>query len=456
MPKSILIVDDEVNTTLLLAKLLQKQGYHVLTAFNYAAAVSQLKSPVDLVLTDYRLGNATGGHLLQYINQHQPDVPVVMMTGYPDVKLAVELARNGVYDYLVKPLNTAELIECIENALTEPEAEAEHHYVAPINARPMVTGISATSVAMLRHIELIASTRCNVVIQGASGTGKEHMARSIHQQSDRSEMPFVAVDCGTLSLELAPSQLFGHEAGAFTGADTLKVGYFEIANGGTLFLDEIGNLSYDVQALLLRVIQEQKLKRVGSLKELSIDVRIIVASNRDLRSAVKAGILREDLYYRLNELTVEAPLLSQRTEDIRLFANSFLEEANAETGRSIAGFDDDVMDLFEGYEWPGNIRELRNMVRRAALLATGKFITLKELPSDIIAAQLLKHENEQEVLTVLKAEKMLHFLKGGRYTHELGHILTVLKNTNYNRTRTADILNINRKTLYNRLRKACA
>ena len=317
-------------------------------------------------------------------------------------------------------------------------------------------GEAGATQELYKQIEIVAPTNYSIILYGESGTGKEVIAKTIHSLSDRADKPFVAMDCGTLSKELAGSELFGHVKGAFTGALSDKEGHFELANGGTLFLDEVANLSYEVQASLLRVIQERKFKRVGGNKEMPVDVRIIVASNENLQEAYRKGKFREDLYHRFNEFSINLPALRNRKKDIPLFADFFLQKTKAELGRDVKDFDEDVMKMFINYSWPGNLREFRNVVRRSVLLTSEGSISSKTLPWEItnssestpsVSSRDVEENNQEE--TVVKKS---YDLKDASSKAEYEAIMKVLKEVNFNKTRAAEILRIDRKTLYNKIK----
>src|SRR6185436_17801068 len=395
----LLIIDDDVDICLMLSRFLSKKGYEVKTCHNGKQAIELFKhEKFDLVFCDFRLGSMDGRDVLLMVREISPETQVIIITGYSDVKVAIDVIKNGAYDYIIKPLLPDEILNILEKALSEktlprintgneakqaaPVAGAQPQRKYDVNQKYIV-GTSKISLELEREIELVAPTNYSVIIYGESGTGKESVAQTIHQKSKRSNHPFVAVDCGALSKELAGSELFGHEKGAFTGAIAAKEGSFEFANGGTIFLDEIANLSYDIQTSLLRSIQERKVKRLGSTRETEIDVRIIIASNEKLTEAVGRGKFREDLFYRFNEFSIHVAPLRERGEDIMLFAEFFLSKANEELGRTITGFSDEVIRLFHRYQWPGNLRELNNVIKRAALLSDTAVIELSTLPQEL-------------------------------------------------------------------------
>lgn len=462
--KRILIVDDEVNIGLLLSKFLTRNGFTVNTATSGLSALDYLaKDTYDLVLCDYRLEDTDGKEMLIKIKESYPLTGVIIITGYSDIKLAVELIKLGAYDYITKPLYPDEILNTINKAidtqvaLNDAFAESHTRQEAPKvkAAKPaytqvenFVAGQSQASKELLKQIQLVAPTTYSVILTGESGTGKESVAKAIHLNSPRRDNPFVAMDCGSLTKELAGSEFFGHEKGSFTGALNTKIGHFEMANGGTLFLDEVGNLSYEIQAALLRTVQERKIKRIGSTKEIDLDVRIIVATNENLGTAIQKGRFREDLYHRFNEFSIILPPLSQRGKDIMIFARNFLDFANEELGRNVQGFSKDVEECFLTYNWPGNVRELKNVVRRATLLTESDEIQLKALPLEISTdAKVTAIEN-----TIHRNPEKSRDLKNAASEAEYDAILKVLREVNFNKTKAAKILNIDRKTLYNKMK----
>lgn len=458
-----MIVDDEVNIGLLLSRFLTRNSFIVSTATSGVTAMDYLaKESYDLVLCDYRLEDTDGKEMLIKIKENYPSTGVIIITGYSDIKLAVELIKLGAYDYITKPLYPDEILNTINKAIdTQIALNVDKQDSAGVPEVPkqktvkptysptenFVAGQSAASRELLKQIQLVAPTAYSVILTGESGTGKESVAKAIHLNSPRKNGPFVAMDCGSLTKELAGSEFFGHEKGSFTGALYTKIGHFEMANGGTLFLDEVGNLSYEIQAALLRTVQERKIKRIGSTKEIDLDVRIIVATNENLSNAIQKGRFREDLYHRFNEFSIGLPPLSQRGSDIMVFANTFLGVANQELGRNVQGFSEEVEDCFLTYNWPGNVRELKNVVRRATLLTESQEIQLKALPLEISTyAKATAIEN-----SISKTEKPRD-LKNAALEAEYEAILKVLREVNFNKTKAAKILNIDRKTLYNKMK----
>ncbi|EDM36400.1 rteB, two-component system response regulator [Pedobacter sp. BAL39] len=459
--RNILIVDDEINIGLLLSKFLTRNSFSVSTATSGSSAMEHLaKEHYDLVLCDYRLEDTDGREMLVKIKASYPRTGVIIITGYSDIKLAVELIKLGAYDYITKPLYPDEILNTINKAIDTQAALSTGQETAIVEepktkpskeiygeADDFVAGQSPASKELYKQIQLVAPTSYSVILTGESGTGKESVAMAIHLNSPRKNQPFVAMDCGSLTKELAGSEFFGHEKGSFTGALYTKIGHFEMANGGTLFLDEVGNLSYEIQAALLRTVQERKIKRIGSTKEIDLDVRIIVATNENLGHAIQKGRFREDLYHRFNEFSINLPPLSQRGRDIMVFAANFLEVANHELNRNVQGFSAEVEECFLTYNWPGNVRELKNVVRRATLLTESQEIQLKALPLEISTyakASAMEH-------SISRVEKPRD-LKNAALEAEYEAILKVLREVNFNKTKAAKILNIDRKTLYNKMR----
>jgi two-component system response regulator HydG len=458
--RKILIVDDEINIGILLSKFLTRNSFSVSTATSGVSAMEYLaKEYYDLVLCDYRLEDTDGKEMLIKIKEKYPRTGVIIITGYSDIKLAVELIKLGAYDYITKPLYPDEILNTINKSIETqialniaplPEvSEAPKRIQKQIYNQTdnFVAGQSNASKQLLKQIQLVAPTSYSVILTGESGTGKESVAKAIHLNSPRKDNPFVAMDCGSLTKELAGSEFFGHEKGSFTGALYTKIGHFEMANGGTLFLDEVGNLSYDIQAALLRTVQERKIKRIGSTKEIDLDVRIIVATNENLGNAIQKGKFREDLYHRFNEFSIDLPPLSQRGRDILIFANTFLEVANQELGRSVQGFSQEVEDCFLTYNWPGNVRELKNVIRRATLLTETQEIQLKALPLEIST-----YARANAIENNMSRTDRPRDLKNAALEAEYDAILKVLREVNFNKTKAAKILNIDRKTLYNKMR----
>ena len=432
---SILIVEDDITFSLMLTTWLGKKGFVVRSSSSVSDAKRRLgEEAFDLVISDLRLPDSDGIDLLKWLKSTHPSLPLIMMTSYAEIQTAVQAMKLGAADYIAKPLNPDELLGKIKELVyVEEKAPAR----VPVSSAPdlYIEGQSQAARQLYEHVRLVAPTDMSVLVTGASGTGKEYIARRIHEQSNRSKAPFVAVDCGAIPKELAASEFFGHVKGSFTGAIENKTGAFVAAQGGTIFLDEIGNLTYEVQVQLLRALQERKVKPIGSNQEIAINVRLISATNENLRQAIEKGDFREDLYHRINEFTIRIPDLKERKEDLLLFANHFLDLANSELQKDIIGFDNDTMQLFQSYSWPGNLRQMKNVIKYATLLATGRYITRKELPEEL-TENLSSHTNIQ--------------LKN--VEHERDLIRKALQECGNNRTRAAQLLSIDRKTLYNKLK----
>jgi two-component system response regulator HydG len=478
----ILVIDDDRDICSLLNRFLSRKGYEVTENYKGKTSIEYLKeNKPDLILADFRLEDMDGTALLQKIKEIYPEMPVIIITGYSDIKTAVEIMKAGAFDYIVKPLLPDEILVTIQNALTAHRNEAggtgaamqettsnttsPDQYNKYINPNGYIFGDTPEFKKILQQIKLVGPTNYSVIIYGESGSGKEAIANEIHRLSKRSAQPFVAIDCGALSKELAASELFGHEKGSFTGAIGQKTGSFEIANGGTIFLDEISNLPYDVQVSLLRVVQERKIRRVGGTRDIELDVRIIIASNERLWEQTKKGKFREDLYHRFNEFSIEVPPLRERKEDIMLFANHFLQQTNKELDKHVKGFSSEVEEIFKSYVWHGNLRELKNVIKRATLLSEGSMIEARYLPFEISNYAKLQFESAgagPEAAPASDAPTGLHSrksninlsetnLKAAALDVEYELIIEALKKCNFNKTKAAKLLNIDRKTLYNKM-----
>lgn len=440
MMKKILLVEDDITFSLMMRTWLGKKGYEVECVSSVVdAKKALLKNRFDVVLSDLRLPDYDGMELLRWMKGESLDSVLIMMTSYADIQTAVESIKLGAFDFISKPVNPDKLLEKIQEALSMnseeqgEKAKPNREKDGPVH----IEGKSEKAKVLHEYIRLVAPTSMSILINGASGTGKEFIARMIHKESARKDKPFVAVDCGAIPRELASSELFGHVKGSFTGAIADKTGHFVEANGGTLFLDEIGNLPYEIQVQLLRALQERKVKPVGSNSEIKVDVRIIAATNEDMDMALEQNSFREDLYHRINEFSIQVPTLSERKEDIALFANHFLDLANEELHKCVVGFDEETLDIFQNYNWPGNLRQMKNVVKRATLLAKGSLIGKNELPHELLAGSSRK----VEVPGSLRDE-----------SHEKMLIMNALKSTNNNKTKAAVLLKIDRKTLYNKMK----
>jgi len=459
MPQAhILVVDDDQDICHLLSRFLTKNGYVVATAGRGAVAKELLAGRrFDLVLCDHQLPDTDAMKMLLHIRSTSPGTQVIIITGYSEVRLAVELMRMGAFDYIGKPLYPDELLMRVQDALAvgDGSAAAPKGGQAPAAAPQQsggpvfVEGTGPSSRTIAKHIALVAPTGMSVLITGETGTGKEYVARRIHQQSKRAGAPFVALDCGALPKEIAGSELFGHVKGSFTGAVNDRIGSFEQAHGGTLFLDEIGNLTYDNQLKLLRVLQERKIKRIGSTKDIEVDVRILVATNEDLVKAVAEGRFREDLLHRIQEFTIHLLPLRERREDIPLFAEHFMQLANARLDRTVTGFEEPALQYLVDHAWSGNLRELGNVVKRAVLLSTGPLINVECLPAMVLSG---RKADTHHTTSAASAPRQDDGLRGVAHQAERDAILTALERNGFNKSRTAAQLNIDRKTLYNKLR----
>ncbi len=436
MVHKILLVEDDASFGMMLQSWFKRNDFDVVLCTKIESAKKELlKNDFSLVLSDLRLPDGDGIMLLTWIRENKENIPVIMMTSYAEIQSAVAAMKLGAEDFLEKPINPTILKQKIEQVLGKEcrPAKETRKKETSIKSEPVSVVTDVVSPAareMYKYIRMVAPTRMAVLILGESGTGKEYAARMIHENSTRKDAPFIAVDCGSLSRELAASELFGHLKGSFTSAISDKKGVFEQASGGTVFLDEIGNLSYDVQVQLLRALQEQKVRQVGSAHDITVDIRIIAATNENLETAIDQGRFREDLYHRLNEFTLNMPPLRERLEDLDMFATHFLKEANTELGKEIKRISRDALKIFMQYPWTGNLRELRNVVRRAALFATTDEILPDDLP--------LLHAPKPENLAL-------------RPGNEKEQIEAALEKARGNKTLAAQLLKIDRKTLYNKM-----
>lgn len=482
----VLVIDDDRDMCLLLRKFLERNNFEVVDFTSGKKALSWYEENApDIVLCDLRLEDISGMEVLQKMKTANPGLPFLIITGYSDVRSAVEIMRHGAYDYITKPLFPDEILVTIKQALANKDvikkqpavqsALKQNEEVAAKSASvefemhdDYVVGPSQSFQQILKQVKLVAPTTYSVIIYGETGSGKEAVANEIHRHSKRAKEPFVAIDCGALSKDLAASELFGHEKGSFTGALNQKTGSFELANGGTIFLDEVANLSYEVQVSLLRVVQERKMRRVGGTKDIDLDVRIIVASNEKLWNATKEGKFREDLYHRFNEFSIEIPPLRERREDIMHFANHFLRITNKELEKNIAGFSLEVTNAFNNYVWYGNLRELRNVVKRAVLLSDDDLVELRSLPFEITnyekinefipnqpaVALNITEPKETEITAATQPQRIVSLdLKSASIDAEYETILAALKQVNFNKSKAAKLMKIDRKTLYNKIKE---
>lgn len=448
--RRILILEDDVTFGTMLKTWFTKNSWDVvLTSKVEQAKLEFSDNAFDLILSDLRLPDGDGIMFLTWLRENKISTPFIIMTSYSDVQTAVLAMKLGAFDYLQKPINPTILQQKIESALSptvqtitkEVKKESKKNSVSTQNK--VVKGKSNVMQSLYSHIDLVAPTKMSVLILGESGTGKEYIARMIHEKSNRKSAPFIAVDCGSLSMELAPSELFGHKKGSFTSAISDKTGVFVEANGGTVFLDEVGNLSYEVQKQLLRALQEQKVRPVGSASDIKVDVRIIAATNEDLEKAIEEGRFRQDLYHRINEFSVDVPPLRKRLEDIEEFAYHFVEQANEELGKNVNTISADVIEALKQQSWLGNLRELRNVIRRSVLFAQDNVLRKENLP------EFLK-ETKKQVAPVYVKEDTVDFSLNNK-ANEKEQILAALKEARGNKTIAAKLLQIDRKTLYNKM-----
>ena len=441
---SVLVVDDDNGHRLMLEALLGKWGYRVQSAANGVQAVEKVREgPFDAVLMDIRMPDMDGITALKGIKSYNPAVPVVLMTAYSAVESAVEALKSGAYDYLIKPLDFDVLKLTLSRTLEHSRLKAENSQLRAESRSRAIVGNSPAIRRMQEMIETVAPSDATVLIIGKSGTGKELVARSIHQLSSRADGPWVAVNCAALSENLLESELFGHEKGAFTGADKRREGRFLQASGGTLFLDEIGEIPLQMQVKLLRALQQREIQRVGSDETISVDVRIVAATNRDLAEEIRAGRFREDLYYRLNVVS-----LAERREDIPLLAQHFLHIHGERNRKDVKGFTPLAMDMLLRYDWPGNVRELENAVERAVVLLFGQYVSERELPQAVVES----YRPPQEISAPLP--------DGGGGPDEprtledveRDFIIRTVRECGDNKSEAAKRLGISRKTLHTKLK----
>ena len=445
--EKILIVEDDIAFGTMIQTWLKKKGFEVEKATSVKAAIQiyeKTESGFDLVLSDLRLPDHDGIFLLQWMRMHGMLVPFIVMTSYAEIQNVVLAMKSGATDYVAKPFQPDILLDKIKEAIKAPKKtqntstteDKNTKVAAPAGDVPKyLEGESEASRKLYSFVSLVAPTPMSVLILGASGTGKEYVARRIHELSQRAGKPFFALDCGAIPKDVAASEFFGHVKGAFTGAEQDKKGAFEMANGGTLFLDEMGNLNYEVQVQLLRALQERKIRPVGSTKEIDIDIRLVCATNENLAQRVAEGNFREDLYHRVNEFTIYMPELKDRGADIFLFADLFIKHANKELNRNVEGLDSKAKERIAAYNWPGNLRELNNVMKRATLLASGKYIGVTELEQSMAHIQ-------PQAPTALHDEET-----------ELQRIEAALKAAGGNKSKAAQLLAVDRKTLYNKMKK---
>lgn len=439
---TILIIDDEKNIREGLSAALELEGYSVRLAADGREGLALIeRGDIDLVITDLRMPGISGEEVLSRVRGESPGIPVIVLTGHGSIDTAVDAMRNGAYDFLTKPLSLDRLILIVKRALAGRELEIRHSSLQQeLDAKTSFESIIGKSAEMQRIFQMVrkaADSKASVLITGESGTGKELIANALHNLSPRKDKPFIKVHCAALSESLLESELFGHEKGAFTGAAARKRGRFELANGGTIFLDEIGEINQNVQIKILRVLQDRRFERVGGEETLEVDVRVIAATNRNLEEEIEQGRFREDLFYRLNVVHIQVPPLRDRKDDIPLMLNAFLDEFNRENNKSITGFDSRSRSALYKYDWPGNIRQLRNCVESAVVMCSGAEIGLEDLPPTVRGAAESNIIHVPVGITLAEAEKII--------------IQQNLAANGGNKSKTAEVLDIGRKTLHRKL-----
>ncbi|QGY47680.1 response regulator [Maribellus comscasis] len=449
--KKILIIDDDTFICKILKKHLQNNNYAAEITYNGKTGINLFqKDNFDLVLCDFRLPDISGLEIMQKIRSLKQDTPVIIMTAYADVRMAVKLMKMGASDYITKPIQQEELLVLIKKLVSEKEpTEVKKNDAQIYTNGDFIIGESPKIQHVIRLARRVAPTDMSVIITGETGIGKEYIARFIHDNSNRKDKPFIAIDCGAIPKDLANSELFGHIKGSFTGAIADKLGVFQKADSGTLFLDEIGNLNYDIQLKLLRAIQERVVTRLGDDKLKRIDIRIIAATNEDLTLEARGNNFREDLYHRLNEFKIELPPLRERPEDIKVFMAHFITMSNAELNRNITGLVPEAEAVLLNYPWHGNLRELKNILKRAVLMAEGEKIDISCLPYEIIYPE---SDSERETVSVPQETKKDSMLKNASSEIEKKLIIQTIQEAGYNKSKAAKILNIDRKTLYNKIK----
>ncbi len=449
MAARILIADDELNIRKVLAATLRKEGHEVITAKDGQEAMDLLESgKIQVVVTDLKMPRVDGLELLHHIQCHYPQTPVIMITAHGSINNAVEALKNGALDYITKPFDKEDLIRTINKAVRTESLASKEFNAEPGANRYKMIGQTQAMHHIYEVIEKVADTPSSVLITGESGTGKELIAAALHHNSSRRDGPFIKINCAAIPRELMESELFGHEKGAFTGAIDTKPGRFELANGGTLFLDEIAEIPVEMQVKLLRAIQENEFERVGGLATISVDVRLVTATNRDLQAEAESGRFREDLYYRLNVVPIALPPLRDRKDDIPLLVDHFIDKYNSRLGRSIQGIHPEAMETLKGYNWPGNIRELENVVERSILFTDGEQIVPASLPEEIFGKRL-----EDRPLETATDSSMKAIVKKKTAELERDLIIAALAETAGNVTQAAKRLKISRKSLQNKMKE---
>ncbi len=456
--KQVLVADDEENLRRVLKAQLQHDGYEVHSVSDGAAVLDAMSEHhIDVLITDLRMPKLDGMKVLKAVSDRFPHVPVIMITAHGTVDTAVEALKLGAFDYVTKPFDRAELRRVVSKAARTRELSQQHVSGDPSErGRYRIIGQSEPMRRVYDVIEKVADTPSTVLITGESGTGKELIARALHENSRRNDKPFVSVNCAAIPSELLESELFGYERGAFTGAVTSKPGRFELAHGGTLFLDEIAEIPVSMQVKLLRALQEQQFERVGGIKTITVNVRLIAATNRDLKARIADGDFREDLYYRLNVVHVQLPPLRARPSDIRLLIEHFVQQFNAKLGRAVTGFEPDALAELERYGWPGNIRELENVVERCMIFAEDGDVEAKHLPAEVRDFDREPGDGGMagiEALAVPAETGLKEAVREATSKLERQFIARALEQTGGNVTHTARLLKISRKSLQNKMKE---
>jgi two-component system NtrC family response regulator len=451
MGNHILIIDDEKNYLLILEAILEEEGYTVTALGDPVMAMTYLEeSEVDVVITDMKMPGMTGQEVLENVRRHHPHIPVMIMTAFGTIDRAVEAMKSGAFDYITKPFSNDEILLSVRKALKLSHAERQNRLLRESLAekfgKEAILGNSKAMQDVLALAGKVAPTRSNVLITGESGTGKELVARAIHIASDRKDMPFVSVNCMSLNPGVLESELFGHEKGSFTGAMALKRGRFELAQGGTLFLDEIGELSLEMQVKLLRVLQERVIERVGGTETLAVDFRLVAATNKNLQEEIVAGRFREDLFYRLNVVNIHLPPLRERREDIPILASHFLRKFSLENNREVLGFTAGAIDYLSAYEWPGNVRQLENVIERCVVLSSRDVIDVEDLPPEL-------RDEEMQFKSAVDLLPLKINLSETLEKIEAALIRRAMVHSGFVQVKTAEMLDVSKSLLQYKLKK---